>query len=196
MKRYGSGLRNFWYLLLLLYGLTAPVPVQSNGVCVMSRYNYRNLAIPDHSKGWAYENTVVLNSWQIGKRRKRKPFLHQGTITRRTRTGIARIRNTKGAAFKITAGIFGLWMMTGANGDTLPGLNVEWAFRKSEECELILAASVVFQLMNQLVNASLGGPWPGQFRDIYNNAGRAMRLCDGVQHRCMEAQATKGICQH
>jgi hypothetical protein len=56
-------------------------------------------------------------------------------------------------------------MMTGANGETLPGLNFEWAFRKSKECELILAASVVFQLMNQLVNASLGGPWPGQFTE-------------------------------
>jgi hypothetical protein len=181
----------------LLCGLSAPVYVPSNGVATKQESgncNDFNGIIKQY--GWLYDNQVATDAWLVGCRRRKKPFSRNGIAIRKVSTGIARVRRPWGGAMRVCCCVLGLGLATGASGEVLPGLNVEWAFRKSEECELILAAGIAYQLMNQLVNASMGGVWPGKFRDIYNNAGRAIRLCDSIQHRCMEASATKGVCQY
>jgi hypothetical protein len=189
--------RCLWYLLLLLYGFNAPVCFQSNGATATREFgNFNEPSGHIKRYGWIYENTVATDSWLVGCRRQKKPFLRSGIAIRNVSTGIARVRRPWGGTMRVCFCVLGLGLATGASGEVLPGLNVEWAFRKSEECELILAAGIACQLMNQLVSASMGGVWPGKFRDIYNNAGRAIRLCDSIQHRCMEAGATKGICQY
>jgi hypothetical protein len=89
-----------------------------------------------------------------------------------------------------------LTLATECGGEVLPALNTEWTVRKSEECELMLAASMLYHIMDYLMKAALANNWHGKYRDLYNNAGRAIRLCDSLQHRCLEACKEKGNCKY
>jgi hypothetical protein len=78
----------------------------------------------------------------------------------------------------------------------LPELDQEWSFRRADECDAIFAAAMLNDVMNRLMMAANKGRWDGKFRDLYCNAGRALRLCDALQHRLLDMNATKGLCVH
>ena len=77
-------------------------------------------------------------------------------------------------------------------------LEYPWAMRKSNEHELFLASGMLQVISGTVVQKVKElDPWKRNIpekRKLYNEAGRALRLCDAVQECVLEANRSKTRC--
>ena len=106
---------------------------------------------------------------------------------------VATTRKRRRIAFSV---IILIALAQGAEGFVAPELESIWTLRRSKEAEVYVMAGMLSQITNKLWSVYLAKEENRKERELYVEAGRAIKLCSALQHHISNASRYKRGCHN